>query len=325
MKAVVVRVAQSLALIVAVIVLNFCLIYLAPGDPADVIAGMSGSADPEMMAQIRAEYGLDQPFLKQLWDYVASVMSGDLGTSYIESGEPVTSLIAERLWPTMLLVGSALAFAVIGGTVIGTLTARKPTSWLSNGVTVLSLVGYAMPVFWTGIMLIILFASVWKLLPVGGMHDVRFEGGWLASAVDVAEHLVLPAITLGSIYLAQYSRLARASMLEVLQSDYIRTARAKGLTERSVVFKHGLRNGILPIITIAGLQFGALFSGAILVEIVFNWPGLGRLAYGAIFGRDTPVLLGILLISVVLVIVVNLLTDIAYRVVDPRIRVGGSR
>jgi peptide/nickel transport system permease protein len=188
-------------------------------------------------------------------------------------------------------------------------------------VTVLSLVGYAMPVFWTGILLVILFGKVWPILPIAGMKDVRLYGvtGW-AAAWDVAQHLVLPALTLSIIYLAQYSRLSRASMLEVLGSDYIRTARAKGLSEWVVVFKHALRNALMPLVTIAGLQFGNLISGAVLVETVFSWPGLGTLALEAILGRDYPTLLGVLTFSSLLVITANLLTDLTYRWVDPRLR-----
>jgi len=323
MKAVGIRLAQALVLVLAVIVLNFLLIQITPGDPAIVIAGQSGAGDPELLARIRADYGLDRPLPVQLGSYLGRVLRGDLGESFFFN-ESVTSLIWARMGPTLLLVGTALAFAVIGGTLIGTFTARRPESTLSHGVTILSLVGYSMPVFWTGIMLIILFASVWKVLPVSGMHDITYDGNIFGEALDVAEHLVLPALSLGLIYLAQYSRLSRASMLEVLQSDYIRTARAKGLSERVVVFKHALRNGVIPVVTIAGLQFGALLSGALLVEIVFNWPGLGRLAFESILRRDTPVLLGILLISSLLVIAANVLTDFAYRLIDPRIRIGGS-
>ncbi len=184
----------------------------------------------------------------------------------------------------------------------------------------LALVGFSMPVFWTGIMLVILFASAWKLLPVQGWHDVNYGEGLLANVLDVGEHLVLPALTLGLIYLAQYSRLSRASMLEVLESDYVRTARAKGLNERRVVYKHALRNAVIPVVTVVGLQFGALLSGALLVETVFNWPGLGRLAFDSILRRDTSVLLGVLMVSSVMVIVANLLTDLLYTIIDPRIR-----
>jgi len=180
-----------------------------------------------------------------------------------------------------------------------------------------------MPVFWTGLLLVIMFASNVQWFPVSGMRDVRLEGNWLEEWIDVAHHLVLPAITLGVIYLAQYSRLSRASMLEVLQSDYVRTARAKGLAERRVVYKHALRNAVIPVVTVAGLQFGQMLSGALLVETVFNWPGLGRLAADSVFQRDAPVLLGILILSSTLVVIINILTDIVYRLIDPRIRVGG--
>lgn len=324
MRAIAPRLAQAIGLVLAVIVLNFLLINLAPGDSAIVIVGESGAGDPELIEQIREQYGLNDSLARQLWNYVAQVTQGDLGESFFFN-EPVLDLILDRLWPTMLLVGVALGFAIVGGVLVGTFTARRPESPVSHTVTILSLVGYSMPVFWTGIMLIILFASVWKLLPVSGMHDIRFDGGFFAEILDVGEHLILPATALGLIYLAQYSRLSRASMLEVLQSDYIRTARSKGLTEKVVVFKHALRNAVIPVVTIAGLQFGSLLSGALLVETVFNWPGLGRLAFDSILRRDTPVLLGILLISAVLVIVANLLTDLTYRLIDPRIRVGAGR
>ena len=324
MRTVLSKLVQSIGLILAVIVLNFSMIHLTPGDPATVIAGESGAGDPETIAQIRADYGLDQPFAVQLGRYLGDVVRGDLGFSYFFD-EPVTSLIWGRIGPTILLVGAALVFAVVLGVLAGVFTARRPESASSHTVTVMALIGYSMPVFWTGILLIILFASVFDILPISGMRDVRFEGGTFAAVVDVAKHLVLPALTLGLLYLAQYSRLARASMLEVLESDYVRTARAKGLSERVVVYKHALRNAVIPVVTIAGLQFGALLSGALLVETVFNWPGLGRLAFDSILRRDTSVLLGVLLMSAVMVVVANLLTDLVYRLIDPRIRVGGSQ
>ncbi len=324
MRTVLSKLAQSLGVILAVIVLNFSMIHLTPGDPATVIAGESGAGDPETIAQIRADYGLDQPFVVQLGRYLGDVVRGDLGFSYFFD-EQVTTLIGQRIGPTILLVGVALVFAVVLGVLAGVFTARRPDSASSHTVTVMALIGYSMPVFWTGILLIILFASVFDILPISGMRDVRFEGGTFAAAIDVAKHLVLPALTLGLLYLAQYSRLARASMLEVLESDYVRTARAKGLSERVVVYKHALRNAVIPVVTIAGLQFGALLSGALLVETVFNWPGLGRLAFDSILRRDTSVLLGVLLMSAVMVVVANLLTDLVYRLIDPRIRVGGSR
>ena len=319
LRSITARIAQALGLILAVMCLNFLLIHITPGDPATVIVGESGAGDPELLEEIRAQYGLDRPVIVQLASYIGRVATGDLGDSYFFN-QSVTSLIIQRMWPTVLLVGTALAFAVAAGTMVGVATARRPDSPLSHGATVLALVGFSMPVFWTGIMLVILFASAWKLLPVQGWHDVSYPDGLLWNMLDVAEHLVLPALTLGLIYLAQYSRLSRASMLEVLESDYVRTARAKGLAERRVVYKHALRNAIIPVVTVIGLQFGALLSGALLVETVFNWPGLGRLAFDSILRRDTSVLLGVLLVSSVMVIVANLLTDLLYTIIDPRIR-----
>jgi len=322
-KQIAARIAWSVGLVLAVIVMCFSLVHLAPGDAALVIAGESGAGDPELIEQIREDLGLDDPYLVQLSRYVGDVASGDFGTSY-RFNEPVTSLIGDRIWPTILLVTTALVFAIVIGVLVGVFTARRPESPVSHGVTVFSLVGYSMPVFWTGYLLIIAFASNVRWFPVAGMRDVRFEGNRFEEWLDIAHHLVLPALTLGLIYLAQYSRLSRASMLEVLQSDYVRTARAKGLAERKVVFKHALRNAVIPVVTIAGLQFGALLSGALLVETVFNWPGLGRLAADSVFQRDAPVLLGVLICSAVLVVVINILTDVVYRMIDPRIRVGGS-
>lgn len=247
-------------------------------------------------------------------------MRGDLGVSYTYN-KPVSSLIAERIGPTILLVLTALLVAIFAGTLLGVFASLKPKSFSSAVVTVFSLAGLAMPVFWTGILLVILFGKVWPVMPIAGMYDVRNYGatGW-AAAKDALHHLVLPALTLTLVYLAQYSRLARASMLEVLGSDYVRTARAKGLHEAVVVFKHALRNALMPIVTIAGLQFGNLISGAVLVETVFSWPGLGTLALDAILGRDYPTLLGVLTFSSLFVIAANLLTDLSYRWIDPRLR-----
>ena len=313
------RIGHAVLLVVAVVVLNFLLIHLAPGDPADVIAGEMGGADPEILRQLRIAYGLDKSLAEQLWRYVARVLSGDLGQSYYFNA-PVTDLILQRLPATLLLVVTAVLAAMLVGTLLGVIAARRPTGWLSHVISALSVVGYSAPVFWTGILLILLFASVIPVLPVAGMRDVaRAGGGRLGDALDVLRHLLLPATTLAIVYLAQYSRLARASMLEVLGADYIRTARAKGLPEHVVVFKHALRNAVLPVITVAGLQFGQVMAGAVLVETVFAWPGLGRLAYESILRRDSPTLLGILLFSALVVIAANVVTDLAYRLVDPRI------
>ena len=317
------RLVQAFGLLLAVIVLNFILIQIAPGDVALTLAGEQGSGSPEFLAAVRARFGLDQPLLVQLFRYIWNVLQFDLGHSYYWE-RPVMDLIQEKLFSTVLLAGTALAFAMTIGVILGVFTARRPESPASHGVTFLSLVGYALPVFWTAIMLLVVFVAKLGLFPIGGMEDPRFEGGTIAHIVDVAYHLVLPAFTLGIIYLAYYSRLARASMLDVLGSDYIRTARAKGVDERSVVYRHALRNALIPVVTIVGLQFGALFSGAVLVETVFSWPGMGRLAYEAIIRQDTPLMMGLLIVSAALVIVANLLTDLVYRLIDPRIRVGGK-
>lgn len=313
------RLASTLGLLLAVVVLNFLLIQMAPGDPVSVIVGEMGGASEELIARMRAEYGLDQPLHVQLGVYVWKILHGDFGFSYYFK-EPVLSLILQRLPATILLVVTALAVAVLVGTLLGIFSARRPRGPLNYLVTLVSLAGYSAPVFWTGLMLVILFSSILPLFPVSGMADVRGAETFLGSVVDIAHHLVLPAVTLASIYIAIYSRLSRATMLDVLGADYIRTARAKGLSERRVVYGHALRNALIPVVTMVGLQFGQLFAGAVLVETVFNWPGLGRLAFESILRRDYPTLLGILFFSAILVVVANILTDIAYGLVDPRIR-----
>ncbi|HPU52586.1 MAG TPA: ABC transporter permease [Burkholderiaceae bacterium] len=313
------RLGLAAGLVLAVLAVNFTLIHAAPGDPAMVIAGEMGGSDEAAMAEIRKAYGLDRPLPAQFVTYLSRSLHGDLGRSYLLN-RPVLELILDRIGPTILLVFTALLAAITIGTLLGVLASRKPDSIFSGVVTVTSLVGYAMPVFWTAILLVILFGKVWPVLPIAGMRDVRLYGGLWVRTLDVLHHLVLPAATLAIVYVAQYSRLARTSMLEVLGSDYIRTARAKGLGEGPVVFKHALRNALMPIVTIAGLQFGHLISGALLVETVFSWPGMGTLALESILGRDYPVLLGILTFSAILVIVANLLTDLSYRWLDPRLR-----
>jgi len=318
------RIGQAIGLLLAVVVVVFFLIQIAPGDAALYLAGDQGVGDAEFLAQVRAEYGLDQPLLVQLGTYVGNVAQLDLGDS-IYFNEPVLGLIVERLFATVLLAGTSLLFAVGLGVAIGVYTARRPESSMSSAATVSSLVGFSTPVFYSAIMFIVLFAAKWSLLPVGGIEDVRYDGNWVGETIDLLQHLILPALSLGIIYLAIYSRLARASMLEVLESDYIRTARAKGARERVVVYKHALRNAVIPVVTAAGLQIGNLLSGALLVEVVFAWPGVGRLAVDSIFRRDSPTLLGIMIFSSAMVIVANLLTDLVYRLIDPRIRVGGSR
>ncbi|WP_245999046.1 ABC transporter permease [Paracoccus methylarcula] len=314
-----IRLFYAVILLMAVLLLNFTMMHLAPGDVADTIAQSMGGADEEVLAQIRTDYGLDQPFLVQLARYMGGVLSFDLGYSYYHNA-PVTDLILQRLPATLLLVFTAQIFALLLGVVLGVISARKPNGILSHFVTFFALFGYSAPVFWTGILLLIAFSLKIQWFPVSGMRDVTISGGFWVHAVDVARHMVLPTLTLSSIFLALYSRLSRATMMETLGSDYVRTAKAKGLTQRQVVYKHALKNALSPVITLAGLQFSAVVSGAVLVETVFAWPGLGTLAFESILVRDTPTILGILFFSALMVIVGNLLTDFVLRLVDPRLR-----
>ena len=318
-SAVVRRIVYGILLLLAVIVFNFTLIHLAPGDPAETIAGEMGGATEEIIQQIRVAYGLDKSLPEQLLTYLGRIVQGDLGNSFYFNS-PVADLILERLPATLLLVFAAMFLAVLTGTVLGVIASRNPHGLFSNFVTLVALVGYAAPAFWLGLMALILFASTMPIFPISGMQSIGRDYGAFGHMFDVLHHLVLPAITLAIIFVAIYSRLARASMLEVLGSDYIRTARAKGLNERVVVYKHALRNALLPVVTIAGIQFGQAFAGAVLVETVFNWPGMGQLAFESILRRDHPTMLGILFFSALVVIIANILTDILYRIIDPRIR-----
>ena len=313
------HVVNAVGLLLAVVVLNFTLIQAAPGDPATVIAGEMGGASPQILADIRARYGLDKSKGEQLATYVGKVARGDFGYSFYFN-QPVTDLILQRLPATLLLVLTSLALSSGIGAVLGILTARRPKSLLSQAISFVAVAGYSAPVFWTGLMLLVLFASVWSVLPVSGMAEVAVPRFGLALVGDVARHLVLPAATLAIVYVAQYSRLAHTSMNDVLRADYIRTARAKGLPERVVILKHAFRNALIPLVTIVGLQFGQVLAGAVLVETVFAWPGLGRLVFDSILRRDYPTLLGVLFFSALIVIGANIATDLLYRVIDPRIR-----
>ena len=317
------RIFYAILLLIAVLVLNFSLMHLAPGDVADTISQSMGGADQEVLAQLRADYGLDQPFLVQLGRYVGGVLQFDLGYSFFYN-DPVTKLILERLPATLLLVFTAQIFALLIGVVLGVISARRHNGLASRAVPLFARFVFYAPVFCTVILLLIAFSLKIPWFPVAGMRDVTVEGGFWMHFVDVARHLVLPAITLASIFLALYSRLSRATMLETLGSDYVRTAKAKGLSDHQVVYKHALKNALSPVITLAGLQFSAVVSGAVLVEAVFSWPGLGTLAFQSIIARDTPTILGILFFSALVVIVGNLLTDMALRLVDPRLRGRGA-
>jgi peptide/nickel transport system permease protein len=316
------RLVYAILLLLAVLVLNFTLMHLAPGDVADTISQSMGGADEELLIEIRKDYGLDQPYFQQLATYIGKVLRFDLGHSFFFN-EPVSKLVLERVPATLLLVITAQILALLLGVVLGVYSARKPNGMMSHFVTFFALFGYSAPVFWTGILLLIAFSLQIPLFPVAGMRDVTIEGNFWIHAIDVMQHMVLPVVTLASIFLALYSRLARATMIETLGTDFVRTARAKGLPERQVVYKHALRNSLSPVVTLAGLQFSAVVSGAVLVEAVFSWPGLGTLAFQSIIARDTPTILGILFFSALVVIIGNILTDLALRFVDPR--VGASK
>ncbi len=314
------RVLQSIPLILAIAVGTFVLVHIAPGDVAMMLAGEAGGTSEEILKSIRADYGLDRPLVEQLVVYLKKVLVGDLGFSH-SYRRPVLEMVLERVPPTLLLIGSALVLAIGGGIALGVLAAWRPSSLFVNAVSALSVFGYATPIFWTGIMMLLVFSVHLPMFPSHGMATVGgTSGGWWGDVTDVAHHLVLPAVTLGFVYLALYSRLMRASMLEVLRLDYIRTARAKGVAETWILLKHALRNALLPVVTMAGVQIGQVLAGAVLVETVFGWPGMGRLVLDAILRRDHPLLIGILVLSSVAVVVVNLLTDLLYGALDPRMR-----
>ena len=312
------RLGQVLPVVLGIALLNFTVLQLAPGDVVDVLAGEAGAATPESMAALRVQFGLDRPVLAQLGSYLWNLAHLDLGFSYRQN-MPVAELIASRLPPTLLLMGLALTIALALGTLLGTLTALKPGSAFDHAVSVGVLFAYAMPTFWLGLMGLVLFAGKLGWLPAGGMADVGVERGAWAHALDIARHAVLPALTLSTFYLATYARLMRSSMIETLNADFIRTARAKGASPLRVLLAHALRNASLPLLTMLGYQVASLLSGAVLVESVFSWPGLGRLAFEAVLARDFNLLLGILLLSSLLVTLINIAVDLLTVAVDPRI------
>jgi len=277
------RLLQAVPVVLAIIVVNFFLLQLAEGDAVDVLAGEAGSATPEYMAQLREKFGLDQPLPVQL--------------------------------------GGTIMLAVGFGIVLGLIAASNLNTWRDNVISIFALISYATPLFWVGLMMIVVFSLKLRWFPTSGMENVaQFYEGW-DRVKDIAHHLVMPTLTLSLFYLALYTRLMRASMLEQASMDYVTTARAKGLTERRIVFVHILRNALLPVVTMAGVQVGSLIGGSVIVESVFAWPGLGMLAFEALFARDLNLLLGIFLLSALLVVAINLVVDLLYSFLDPRIEV----
>lgn len=312
------RFAKAIVVLLGIVVLNFCLIHAAPGDPAAVMAGEAGAADEIFLQQLREKFGLDEPFHVQLWNYVSGVLQLDLGYSYRQEA-PVLDLILDRLPATLLLTGSAFFISIGLGILAGAMAAVRVGSWADTAITTLALLFYATPLFWVALMGILLFSVQLGWLPAFGMETVG--GGYTGFArwLDIAHHLILPALTLGLFFTAIYTRMARASMLETAGEDFVKTARAKGLTEGKITRRHVMRNAMLPVVTLAGLQAGQIVGGAVLTETVFAWPGIGRLMFDALLQRDYNLLLGVFLISSAMVLLFNLITDLIYLVVDPRI------
>ncbi|MCA0919269.1 ABC transporter permease [Pseudooceanicola nanhaiensis] len=313
------RVGKAAVVLLCITVLNFLLIHLAPGDPAMVMAGEAGEADPEFIAQLRAQFGLDRPLYVQLWSYVSSVAQLDLGYSYRQN-LPVLDLILQRLPATLLLSLSAFVISLGLGVLAGTIAASRQGKPADTLISTIALLFYATPLFWFALMAVLLFSVKLDWLPGYGFETIRSGYTGMERVLDIAAHLVMPAFTLGLFLMAVYVRMTRASMLEVNKHDYVRTARAKGLRPALIQRRHVLRNAILPVVTLAGLQAGQLVGGAVLIETVFAWPGIGRLMFEALAQRDYNVLLGVFVVSAAMVLMFNLVTDLAYRLVDPRIR-----
>lgn len=305
---------SGIALLVAVTAATFVLISLAPGDTAQVLAGQAG-ADEEYLALIRERLQLDRPLPYQIGSYLKAAAQGDLGYSLVQ-GRPVRDAILARLPASLLLAGTALALAAALGLALGVVAGARRGGAVDAGISVVSLLAYSLPVFWLGQLLIALFAVRLHWLPAGGMRSAEDPGG----VIDVLRHLVLPAATLALLLVALIVRVTRTSMIEALGQEYVTVARAKGLSEPAVVLRHALRNALRPIVTVLTGYLGLVLTGAVLVETVFVWPGLGRLLYDAVLARDTPMLAGLVLLSATLVVTANILADVLYRLLDPRTR-----
>ena len=297
------RLLLAIPTLAGVLVVVFLLLYVAPGDP--VMSMVGERADPETIARLRAELRLDDPLPTQFFHYATGVLSGDLGRSYI-TGRPILSDLLERFPKTLQLAGAAMLLAAVCGISLGVLAARKPGGWTDRLSLAIAYLGISFPVYWIGLLLILVFAVTLRWLPPSGFGR--------------PEHLILPALALGMRSIAFLARITRSAMLDALGSDYARTARAKGLLERTVTLRHALRNALIPVITVLGLDFGAYLTGSILTETIFSWPGLGRYVVNAIARRDLPGVQGAVLFMSVVFVLVNLITDLAYAKADPRVR-----
>lgn len=311
------RLAQVLLAVAGIITVTFFVVHAAPGDPVVALAGEG--ADEEYVETLRAKYGLDRPLPRQYLAYASNVLSGDLGRSLI-GGRPVSDVIGERLPATLLLVVTAIVVSTVVGIGLGVVVARRPFGFFDASVTTTCLVGYATPVFWLAQVAVLLFGFRAGLFPVQGMTDARALYTGFDHVRDVAHHLVLPAATLAFSEVALVARLTRTSLIQELGKDYVRAALATGVARGRVLRVHALRNALLPVVTIVGSRIGTVFSGTVLVESVFAWPGLGQLLISATRSRDYPVLLGLVLLASFGVVLANLVTDLAYSRIDPRIR-----
>jgi peptide/nickel transport system permease protein len=305
------RVLATLPVMAIVALLVFSLLYIAPGDPAAVIAG--DQASPADVERIRENLGLDRPFLVQFGAWLWNILHGDLGTSIFTS-LPVASLIAQRIEPTLSLMALTLVLTILIAVPLGVMAAWKAGSFVDRAIMAFAVLAFSLPVFVVGYLLAYVFALELEWLPVQGYTPLS-QGFW-----PWLQNLILPAVALGGVYIALIARITRASMLEVLQQDYIRTARAKGLDQRSILFVHALKNAAVPIVTVIGIGVALLIGGAVVTESVFAIPGLGRLTVDAILRRDYPVIQGIVLMFSFLYTLVNLMVDVTYTLIDPRIR-----
>ena len=314
-KYIVRRVMVSIPLLFGI---TFILFLLADRMPGDAIAAMSSDSAPlpeELVAMRRGQLGLDEPIVVQYWDWITQVVQGNLGRSFVD-GRPISELIVERLPATLELMGLSLLFSIVVGVTLGVISAVKRYSALDYVLTVGGFVGISVPVFFIGMLLIYVFSLRLGWLPSFG----RQTAGEDFSVVDRARHLALPMISLGLLRTAVFMRYTRASVLEVLNEDFVRTARAKGLPERRVLVTHVVRAALLPVVTVIGITLPVVFGGAVIIEQIFQWPGVGLLFIKAIAARDAPLIMGVALMTAVVVLVANLLVDIAYAWIDPRIR-----
>ena len=310
------RLIQYIPMILVVIIVTFLLVRLAPGDPTYILVGEVG--DESFVRAARERLGLDKPLYEQFIIYISNVFRGDLGYSYLRS-ESVAKLIVERIPATLLLVLTAMFISALIGILVGTIAAAK-RGVVDLTLSTLSIIGISIPYFWLGQIILIVFAVWLGVFPLGGMVSVGYEYQGLQYFIDVVYHLTLPAMTLAIFNIAFTTKITRGSVLEALTQDYILTARAKGIPESRVVFRHALRNALIPVVTYTGFNTGVLLVGAILTETVFAWPGMGSLLYDSIRLRDYPVVLGIFIYGSIIVILANLVVDILYGILDPRIR-----